>query len=121
MHAGLAMCCVNGLRVHCAGDIEAQQVDFACLRSRHIAGVQRIQVVCSMNPATTVGRHPLAPRLAALLHVARMSYPPPAQLQTILSTLLTGTLDKAGLDCWDACRRQKHASLRHHKRGHHVA
>ncbi|KAL3130926.1 hypothetical protein ABBQ38_000251 [Trebouxia sp. C0009 RCD-2024] len=68
-------------------------------------GVERIQVVCSMNPATTVGRHPLAPRLAALLHVACMSYPPPAQLQTILSTLLTGTLDKARLDCWDACRQ----------------
>ena len=61
------------------------------------AGVQRIQVICSMNPATTVGRQPLAPRLAALMHVANMTYPPPAQLQTIVSTLLAQTLDKACL------------------------
>lgn len=67
------------------------------IHSLHFAGVERIQVVCSMNPATTVGRHPLAPRLAALLHVACMTYPPPPQLQTILSTLLSRTLDKAWL------------------------
>ena len=60
-----------------------------------VAGVERVQVVCSMNPATTVGRQPLSPRLAALLHIACMTYPPPAQLQTIVSTLLARTLDKA--------------------------
>ena len=76
----------------------------ACiLTQQHIAGVERIQVVCSMNPATTVGRQPLAPRLAALMHVASMSYPPSAQLQTIVSTLLARTLDKACLYCCLQC------------------
>ena len=70
----------------------------ACtLTQQRVAGVQRIQVVCSMNPASTVGRQPLAPRLAALLHLASMTYPPPAQLQMIVSTLLTQTLHKACL------------------------
>ncbi|KAL0018230.1 hypothetical protein WJX79_009392, partial [Trebouxia sp. C0005] len=32
-------------------------------------GLERIQIVGSMNPATTVGRQPLAPRFAALMHV----------------------------------------------------
>ena len=65
---------------------------------QRVAGVQRIQVVCSMNPATTVGRQPLAPRLAALMHLASMTYPPSAQLQTVASTLLAQTLDKACLN-----------------------
>ena len=62
------------------------------------AGLERIQIVGSMNPATTVGRQALAPRLAALMHVAYMGYPAPAHLQSILSTTLARTLNQ--VSCW---------------------
>ena len=58
-----------------------------------------MQVVGSMNPATTVGRQPLAPRLAALMHVAFMGYPAPAHLQSVLSTTLASTLNKVCQCC----------------------
>lgn len=60
-----------------------------------LPGLERIQVVGSINPATTVGRQPLAPRFAALMHVAFMCYPKPDHLQAILSTMLAATLSKA--------------------------
>ena len=63
------------------------------------AGLERIQIVSSMNPASTVGRQPLAPRFAALMHVAYMGYPSPAHLQRIISAVLTHTLDKVLLCC----------------------
>lgn len=58
------------------------------------AGLERIQIVGSMNPATTVGRQPLAPRFAALMHVAYMGYPSPAHLQSVLSAMLASSLNK---------------------------
>ncbi|KAL0047749.1 hypothetical protein WJX82_010930, partial [Trebouxia sp. C0006] len=62
-------------------------------------GLERIQIVGSMNPATTVGRQPLTPRFAALMHVAYMGYPSPAHLQSVLSTMLANNLNKVvGLD-----------------------
>jgi hypothetical protein len=60
------------------------------------AGLERIQIVGSMNPATTVGRQPLAPRLAVLMHVAYMGYPSPAHLQSVLSAMLASSLNKVG-------------------------
>ena len=63
-------------------------------RRRRHAGLERIQLVCSMNPATTLGRQPLSPRLAALMHVAYMGYPASPHLQSVLSTTLVSTLPK---------------------------
>lgn len=62
------------------------------LRLRLIAVLERIWIVGSMNPATTMGRQTLAPRLAALMNVAYMSYPSPDDLLTIYSDMLARSL-----------------------------
>lgn len=54
--------------------------------------LERIWIVGSMNPATTMGRQTLAPRLAALMRVAYMSYPSPDDLLTIYSDMLARSL-----------------------------
>ena len=51
--------------------------------------VERVQIVCSMNPATTVGRHPLSTRFTAITRVAYMGYPEQAELKVVYSTFLT--------------------------------
>ena len=60
----------------------------------------------SMNPATTMGRQPLAPRLAALLHVAYMGYPSSDDLLTIYSSMLAGSLSQVRVSpsyLWPPC------------------
>ena len=47
-----------------------------------------------MNPATTVGRHQLSPRLTALVRTAYIGYPPAAQLQTVYGSMLEQVLRK---------------------------
>lgn len=49
-----------------------------------------------MNPAITMGREPLAPRLAALLKVAYMGYPSSDDLLAIYSSMLRGCLSEVG-------------------------
>lgn len=61
------------------------------------AGLERVWIVGSMNPATTMGRQPLSPRLAALLHVAYMGYPSSDDLLTIYASMLSGSLDQVGI------------------------
>ena len=58
------------------------------------AGLERIWIMGSMNPATTMGRQPLVPRLAALLHVAYMGYPSSDDLLTIYSNMLADSLSQ---------------------------
>ena len=55
-------------------------------------GLERIWIVGSMNPASTMGRQPLASRLAALFHVAYMGYPAPDDLLSIYSSMMAASL-----------------------------
>jgi len=55
-------------------------------------GLERIQIVASMNPATTVGRHPLNTRFTSIVRVAYMSYPDREQLQIIYGSALSAAL-----------------------------
>ena len=73
------------------------------------AGLERIWVVCSMNPAITMGRESLAPRLAALLKVAYMGYPSSDDLLTIYSSMLGGCLSQVGCESgtFSLCQRPK--------------
>ena len=43
--------------------------------------IERVQIVCSMNPSTTVGRHRLTTRFTAIMRIASISYPDRDQLQ----------------------------------------
>jgi len=55
-------------------------------------GIERIQLVCSMNPATTVGRHALSTRFTSITRIASISYPPKEQLQQVFTAYLAGAV-----------------------------
>ncbi|KAF0686502.1 Aste57867_21689 [Aphanomyces stellatus] len=51
-------------------------------------GIERIQIVASMNAATTVGRHVLSTRFTAIVRVAYMDYPSGDELTAVYATFL---------------------------------
>lgn len=51
-------------------------------------GIDRIQIVASMNPATTVGRHVLSSRFTAAMRIAYVDYPDASELVTIYTSIL---------------------------------
>ncbi len=57
-------------------------------------GLERIQIVCSMNPSSTVGRHQLTTRFTSLMRIIYLAYPSREQLQTIYSAFMDGALEK---------------------------
>ncbi|EFC42807.1 cytoplasmic dynein [Naegleria gruberi] len=57
-------------------------------------GLERIQIVCSMNPATTVGRYELTTRFTSIVRIAYMSYTDKQQLKQIVFTYLKCALSK---------------------------
>ena len=50
--------------------------------------LERIHIVCSMNPATTVGRHPLSTRFTAIVHIAYIDYPSREELVTVYASMI---------------------------------
>jgi len=55
-------------------------------------GIERVHIVATMNPATTVGRHHLSTRFTAIVRIAYMDYPTPQELGIIYSCYLRGAL-----------------------------
>ena len=60
--------------------------------NRDWIGVENVQIVGSMNPATTVGRSVLSTRFTAICHVAYMSYPDHDQLERVYTCFLKGVV-----------------------------
>ncbi|KAH8051043.1 dynein light chain binding protein [Aureococcus anophagefferens] len=56
--------------------------------------LEHVQIVASMNPATTVGRHPLSTRFTATVRVCVLDYPDTAELTAVYG-LLEIALDAA--------------------------
>eukprot|EP01116_Phalansterium_solitarium_P024803 TRINITY_DN91_c0_g1_i2.p1 TRINITY_DN91_c0_g1~~TRINITY_DN91_c0_g1_i2.p1 ORF type:complete len:4088 (+),score=2028.04 TRINITY_DN91_c0_g1_i2:171-12434(+) len=54
--------------------------------------LERIQIVCSMNPPSTTGRYPLTTRFTSLMRIHYLAYPSRDQLQLIYSTYLDAAL-----------------------------
>ncbi|KAK9815706.1 hypothetical protein WJX72_008353 [[Myrmecia] bisecta] len=65
--------------------------------SLEFIGLERVQVVCSLNLATTVGRHALTQRFTALVRIAHISYPGADQLVVIYTQVLEKALQQAAL------------------------
>jgi dynein heavy chain 2, cytosolic len=57
-------------------------------------GLERIQVVASMNPATTIGRHQLTTRFTAICRIASIDYSPRDQLLSIVSSYVSAAFMK---------------------------
>ena len=57
--------------------------------------MEGIQVVGSMTPSSSLGRHSLTTRLTSVVCVCCMSYPDRDQLETIYSTYLNGVFQAA--------------------------
>ncbi|PAA68244.1 hypothetical protein BOX15_Mlig013490g1 [Macrostomum lignano] len=57
-------------------------------------GLEGVQIVCSMNASTTVGRHKLSTRFTSVVRICSMGYPDKEQLQTIYSSYLKVIFDK---------------------------
>ncbi|KAH8053449.1 dynein light chain binding protein [Aureococcus anophagefferens] len=64
--------------------------------------LEHVQIVASMNPATTVGRHPLSTRFTATVRVCVLDYPDTAELTAVYAELLEIALDAAGARGGDA-------------------
>lgn len=59
--------------------------------------LERIQVISSMNPATTIGRHVLSSRFTANVRIAYMDYPTDSELMQIYTELISQVFSrKAG-------------------------
>ena len=50
--------------------------------------MERVQIVCSMNPATTVGRWPLSTRFTAIVRIGILDYPDSKELVSVYEALL---------------------------------
>ena len=50
--------------------------------------MEQIQIVASMNPATTVGRHPISTRFTAIVRVIALDYPDTPELTTVYASYL---------------------------------
>jgi dynein heavy chain 2, cytosolic len=55
-------------------------------------GLEGIQIVCSMNPATTIGRHALTTRFTSLMRIAAVHYPDPAQYRVVYEVYMAPIL-----------------------------
>lgn len=54
--------------------------------------LERIQIVASMNAATTVGRHPLSTRFTAVVRIGVVDYPEVSELVSVYNTFLSVVL-----------------------------
>ncbi|KAL7707900.1 dynein heavy chain cytosolic putative [Lotmaria passim] len=59
--------------------------------------VERVQIVGSMNPPGSMGRHPVAPRFLAITSVLAISYPSKESLQQVYSEFLNVMLQSGRL------------------------
>lgn len=50
--------------------------------------IDKVQIVCSMNAATTVGRHPLSTRFTAVVRIGVVDYPETKELVSVYDNLL---------------------------------
>ncbi|KAK7201330.1 dynein heavy chain [Novymonas esmeraldas] len=60
-------------------------------------GVERVQVVASMNPQPSAGRYPVTPRLLALASIVTVSYPSKASLVQVYATYWAGLLRQTNI------------------------
>lgn len=54
--------------------------------------LERVQIVASMNPSSTVGRHNLSPRFTAIVRIVSVNYPPRDELLHIYTMFLKNIL-----------------------------
>ena len=59
--------------------------------------LERVQIVASMNAATTVGRHPLSTRFTAIVNIAFMEYPSRDELISVYTGCFESTLGSIAL------------------------
>ena len=50
--------------------------------------LEKVQIVASMNAATTVGRHPLSSRFTAIVRIGVVDYPDTSELVNVYSAFL---------------------------------
>eukprot|EP01083_Nonionella_stella_P021956 60736_1 len=58
--------------------------------------VERVQIVASMNPSSSVGRYPLSTRFTAIVRIASMTYPPDAELFKVFAAFLEAVIQSKG-------------------------
>lgn len=57
-------------------------------------GLEGVQIVCSMNAGTSMGRHKLSTRFTSIVRICTVGYPSTEQLQTIYSSFMKPVLEK---------------------------
>eukprot|EP00753_Platysulcus_tardus_P014516 PLAT4386.4.p1 GENE.PLAT4386.4~~PLAT4386.4.p1 ORF type:complete len:4448 (-),score=2754.09 PLAT4386.4:79-13422(-) len=57
-------------------------------------GLERVQIVASMNPASTVGRHALSTRFTAIARVGFLGYPSEEELEAVYTRFLSVALQR---------------------------
>lgn len=51
-----------------------------------------VQIVASMNPVSSAGRHPLSSRFTSIVRVASLEHPPKAQLEAVYAAMLADVI-----------------------------
>ena len=62
--------------------------------SLEFIGLERVQIVASMNPASTVGRHPLSTRFTANVHIGYIGRPHQDELTAVYTAILQHTVQE---------------------------
>nr|AAU93603.1 cytoplasmic dynein heavy chain 2.2 [Leishmania mexicana] len=60
-------------------------------------GVERVQIVASMNPTPSAGRYPVTPRLLALVSIVTVSYPSKTSLVQVYATYWASLLRQTNI------------------------
>jgi len=60
-------------------------------------GIEKVHIVASMNPATTVGRNQLSTRFTAIVNILYMDYPPKDELVAVFSTFMQAVMSSTRL------------------------
>lgn len=60
-------------------------------------GIEKIQIIATMNPVVACGRYPVAPRLLAVVNVITLTYPSRTSLTNIYSTYWGGLLKSTNI------------------------
>jgi dynein heavy chain 2 len=51
-----------------------------------------VQIVASMNPVSSAGRHSISSRFTSIVRVASLEHPPKAQLEAVYATMLADVI-----------------------------
>eukprot|EP01029_Cantina_marsupialis_P010152 TRINITY_DN2319_c0_g2_i3.p1 TRINITY_DN2319_c0_g2~~TRINITY_DN2319_c0_g2_i3.p1 ORF type:complete len:2726 (-),score=1059.52 TRINITY_DN2319_c0_g2_i3:6-7787(-) len=73
--------------------------------------LERVQIICAVNPAETVGRHALSPRFTAIVRIAHVGLPSNSELMEIYAKSAQRALSTCSVRQWQSSDKQRKLAL----------